>query len=259
VEEGGRVIYQHEAKPPVPLRSADGVAVYQLKTMLQGVVARGTASSIRALAPFVAGKTGTSENENDAWFAGFSNDVTVVVWVGHDNADRKRRTLGRGQTGGKVAVPIFEAIMKAAWSTRGAPTPLAPPSPETKQLLAGLPIDLRTGDPASPARGAFTEHFRKSSSGGVVDTQYRFVDRKAAYALRGFPSGDGDETPFGSSEPDTFEPESSDGWGRRPQLKADSDWLRPDRYRFAWPDEDGPRRPARRVDPEYLWGPREMY
>jgi hypothetical protein len=42
----------------------------------------------------VAGKTGTSDDENDVWFVGFTNDVTAAVWVGYDNADGKRRTLG---------------------------------------------------------------------------------------------------------------------------------------------------------------------
>ena len=54
------------------------------------------------IAPYVAGKTGTTDNENDAWFVGFSNDVTVAVWVGYDNADGKRRPLGHGQTGAKA-------------------------------------------------------------------------------------------------------------------------------------------------------------
>ncbi len=72
--------------------------------------------SIMRLAPYVAGKTGTSDNENDAWFVGFTNDVTVAVWVGYDNADGQRRTLGRGQTGAKVALPIFEQIIQAVWS-----------------------------------------------------------------------------------------------------------------------------------------------
>jgi membrane peptidoglycan carboxypeptidase len=62
--------------------------------MLQGVLARGTARTIAWLAPYVAGKTGTSDEENDAWFVGFTNEVTVAVWIGYDNADGKRRTLG---------------------------------------------------------------------------------------------------------------------------------------------------------------------
>ena len=79
--------------------------------MLQGVLARGTAHAISGLSPYVAGKTGTSDEENDAWFVGFTNDVTVAVWLGYDNATGKRRTLGGGATGGGVAVPIFEPVV----------------------------------------------------------------------------------------------------------------------------------------------------
>jgi penicillin-binding protein 1A len=84
----------------VPITSVDHAAFYQLKSMMQGVLARGTARSIAHLAPYVAGKTGTSDNENDAWFVGITNDVTVAVWVRYDNADNKPRTLGGGSTGG---------------------------------------------------------------------------------------------------------------------------------------------------------------
>src|SRR5207249_5148579 len=82
-------------------------AFYQLKTMLQGVVERGTARSIRHLAPYVAGKTGTTEDENDAWFVGFTNDVTVAVWVGYDNAngqDRKSTRLNSSHVSTSYAV-----------------------------------------------------------------------------------------------------------------------------------------------------------
>src|SRR5207249_6339591 len=71
IEQNGLVIYRHQGKPSL-IGSADPAAFYQLKTMLQGVVERGTARPIRQLAPYVAGKTGTSEHENDAWFVGFS-------------------------------------------------------------------------------------------------------------------------------------------------------------------------------------------
>ena len=57
-----------------------------------------------------------SDNENDAWFVGFTNDVTVAVWVGYDNAAGKRRTLGGDATGGHSAVPIFEPIIQAVWA-----------------------------------------------------------------------------------------------------------------------------------------------
>ena len=116
IERDGETVYRHE---PAAARvgSVDRAAFYQLKTMMQGVLARGTARSIGHLAPYVAGKTGTSDDENDAWFVGFTNDVTVAVWIGYDNADGKRRTLGGGATGGGVAVPIFEPVIQAVWAT----------------------------------------------------------------------------------------------------------------------------------------------
>src|SRR5262249_29995453 len=85
IEQNGETIYRQKPAP-VTITSVDRAAFYQLKTMLQGVLARGTARSIGSLAPFVGGKTGTTDNENDAWFVGFTNDVTVVVWIGYDNA-----------------------------------------------------------------------------------------------------------------------------------------------------------------------------
>src|SRR5947207_14923897 len=103
--------------------------------MLQGVVDHGTASRMKHLAPYVAGKTGTTDDENDVWFVGFTNDVTAAVWVGYDNADGKRRTLGSGQTGASVAVPIFEQIIQAVWTQQSPKVALSPPSPEAQRRL----------------------------------------------------------------------------------------------------------------------------
>jgi membrane carboxypeptidase/penicillin-binding protein len=116
-------------------------AFYQLK----GVLARGTAHSIADLAPYVAGKTVTSDDENDAWFVGFTNEVTVAVWVGYDNAGGKRRTLGGGATGGGVAVPIFEPVIRAVWNDVAPRTALAPPSPEAKRDLSCAAVDADSG------------------------------------------------------------------------------------------------------------------
>src|SRR3954466_8815964 len=114
--------------------------------MLQGVLQRGTARPIASMAPYVAGKTGTTDGENDAWFVGFTNDVTVAVWVGYDNADGKRRTLGGGQTGASVAVSIFEPIIQAVWTHYPTKTVLAPPSPEAKRELVAVSSDGSEGE-----------------------------------------------------------------------------------------------------------------
>jgi len=249
IDRNGQTVYRHPTSSSIWVGSADRVAFYQLKTMLQGVVQRGTAHAIHQLAPYVAGKTGTTDNENDAWFVGFTNDVTVAVWVGYDNADGKRRTLGAGQTGAKVAVPIFEPIIQAAWTYHAPRTVLAPPSPEAQRQLVSLPIDLATGERlADTGRGAFLEHFRVSRYGDVQDTQYQLVPREEAYAYRSYPGypgqsdgetyggwwADSDNRPFATSP---HPPQQR--WG----LFAQPPW---------WAGEERSR--PRRVDPDYFWG-----
>jgi membrane carboxypeptidase/penicillin-binding protein len=105
-------------------------------------VERGTATSLRAFAPYVAGKTGTTDDAADTWFVGFSNDVTVGVWVGYDNADGERRSLGDA-TGNRVAAPIFGAIMQGVWDDYAPRTVLAPPSKQMKIQLAALDAEAR--------------------------------------------------------------------------------------------------------------------
>jgi penicillin-binding protein 1A len=182
IEHHGLMVYRHEAAPLRPIASADRVSFYQLKTMLQGVLARGTAHAISALSPYVAGKTGTTEGENDAWFMGFTNDVTVAVWVGYDNADGKRRTLGGGQTGASVAIPIFEPIIQAVWAQYAPKTPLNPPSAEAKRDMVARPISLASGEPVSGGNAkGFVEYFRRDRRGEPYDTQYQLVSRDEAY------------------------------------------------------------------------------
>src|SRR6476619_5034950 len=142
IERSGATIYRHDPKSAVTVASVDRAAFYKLKTMMQGVLARGTARTIAGLAPYVAGKTGTSDDENDAWFVGFTNDVTVAVWLGYDNATGKRRTLGGGATGGGVAVPIFESVIPAVWAHVAQKAALAPPSAEAKRQLACTSVNL---------------------------------------------------------------------------------------------------------------------
>ena len=201
VDEDGRTVWRDDSKPPVWLGSADRASFYQLKSMLQGVVARGTAASMRDLAPYIAGKTGTSEDENDAWFVGFSNDVTVAVWVGYDNGNG-RRTLGGGETGGHVAVPIFRQIIEASWADYAPRTVLAPPSAAARRNLVLLPVDLASGNRVTQrGPGIITEAFRRAADGQVDDTQYRIVSELDASTM--YPSDDqpGDQQGYPNGQP----------------------------------------------------------
>ena len=90
---------------------------YQVVSMLEGVVKRGTGRRISSIGKPLAGKTGTTNDSRDAWFVGFSSDLAVGVYVGYDD----NRSLGNGESGGRVAGPIFEDFMAEALKTM--PTP----------------------------------------------------------------------------------------------------------------------------------------
>ena len=86
----------------------DNSTAYQMVSILQGVVERGTAKKMRNSKIPIAGKTGTTNNNVDAWFIGFTPDLVIGVYVGFDDPD----TLGKFETGAKAALPVFEDIIK---------------------------------------------------------------------------------------------------------------------------------------------------
>ncbi|CAH0340403.1 penicillin-binding protein 1A [Rhizobium sp. CECT 9324] len=88
----------------------DPMTAYQITSMLEGVVSRGTAAGKIKLDRPVAGKTGTSNDEKDAWFVGYTPDLVAGVFIGFDTP----APLGRGSTGGSLAAPIFNDFMQAA-------------------------------------------------------------------------------------------------------------------------------------------------
>ncbi|MGC2122083.1 MAG: transglycosylase domain-containing protein [Xanthobacteraceae bacterium] len=213
IEQNGRTIYQYPDAPLPRIGAADPAAFYQLKTILQGVVARGTARAIASLSPYVAGKTGTTEDAVDGWFVGFTNDVTVAVWVGYDNGDGKRRSLGPSEDGARVALPIFRPIIEAVWADGVAPkTPLSGPSPEARRDLVDIPIDYLTGNRMNG--GNFIEHFRRGADGQVADTQFQLVSQDDAYAYQG---GQSDQFWGGASDNSGRSYFPNQGWQPLPQ------------------------------------------
>ncbi len=83
---------------------------YQMVTILSGAVERGTAKKLKDLKVPLAGKTGTTNKNFDAWFIGFSSNLVVGVYIGFDNP----KTLGKFETGSKAALPIFKNFIKNA-------------------------------------------------------------------------------------------------------------------------------------------------
>jgi penicillin-binding protein 1A len=255
IERNGQPVYQHPPASTALIGTGDHASFYQLRTMLQGVVERGTARSIRQLAPYVGGKTGTTDQENDAWFVGFTNEVTVAVWVGYDNADGKRRTLGSGETGAKVALPIFASIIEGVWTSYAPKTVLSPPSGDAQRQLVDLPIDLSTGDVLAKAGPrTFIEHFRRDADGEAADTQYRLVSREDAVASREGDPRDGEVLGgwFGYDNRYYQAPQ----W-REPPRAAAPPWRGLFGGQYWW-DDDAARRRQRRVDPDYPWGGRGL-
>ena len=83
---------------------------YQITSLLEGAVKRGTGKKLRDLKVPLAGKTGTTNNNYDAWFIGFTSNLVIGVYVGFDSP----KTLGRYETGSKAALPIFKDFVKNA-------------------------------------------------------------------------------------------------------------------------------------------------
>ena len=83
---------------------------YQMVTILKGAVERGTAKKLRSLNVPIAGKTGTTNDNYDAWFIGFSSNLIIGVYIGFDSP----RTLGKYETGSKAALPIFKNFVENA-------------------------------------------------------------------------------------------------------------------------------------------------
>ena len=92
----------------------DPGSAYQMVSMLRGAVTRGTGRLINKLNKTLAGKTGTTNSNQDAWFIGFSSDLAVGVFVGFDNPF----TLGKRETGSSVSAPIFKDFMKKALNNK---------------------------------------------------------------------------------------------------------------------------------------------
>jgi penicillin-binding protein 1A len=169
----GRTIYQHDkreceacdatawtgqAEPElVDNRDQilDPMTAYQITSMMEGVVKRGTATVVTEVGKPIAGKTGTTNDEKDAWFVGFSPDLVVGVFIGYDQP----RAMGKGQTGGVLAAPIFTEFMKVA--LKDAP-------PKEFQVPPGLeliPIDRRTGLRAQGSgEGVILEAFKPGTA-----------------------------------------------------------------------------------------------
>jgi penicillin-binding protein 1A len=133
----------------------DPMTAYQITSMMEGVVQRGTATVVREVGKPVAGKTGTTNDEKDAWFIGFTPDIVVGVYLGYD----KPRHLGRGATGGHLAAPIVKEFLKVALVDKPAAPFRVPPG------IKLVRVDLKSGTRAGPGtERAILEAFKPGTA-----------------------------------------------------------------------------------------------
>lgn len=132
-------------------RAIDARTAFQVHSMMQDVVRRGTGRGARALGrQDVGGKTGSTNDHRDAWFTGFGGDLVTTVWVGRDDFS----PLGDGEYGGRVALPIWTGFMAAA--LEGAPENL----PALPSGLQAVSIDPLTGALLPPGAGGIIDYLR---------------------------------------------------------------------------------------------------
>jgi len=157
----------------------DPHTAFQITSMLEGVVQRGTATSLKKLNMPLAGKTGTTNEEKDAWFIGFSPDLVVGVYVGYDTP----KPMGKGQTGGKVAAPIFGSFMKMAQAGKPATPFRVPPG------IRLVDVNARTGLRASSGDPNVTQEAFKPNE--YPDDAYSVIGFSETVGADGQPTSDG--------------------------------------------------------------------
>ena len=171
----GRSVYRHDKRacddcradgwheqrvPHIPdtrKQMTDPASAYQVVSMLQGVVERGTGRRVSEVGKPLAGKTGTTNEERDTWFMGFSPDLAVGVFVGYDDPI----PLGRRETGSSVAAPIFRDFMKEALAGQPAIPFRIPPDIRLVRVNARTGLPARSGD-----RSVILEAFKEGSGPG---------------------------------------------------------------------------------------------
>ncbi len=131
----------------------DPLTAYQITSMMEGVVQRGTATVIKEVGKRIAGKTGTTNDAKDVWFVGFSPDMAVGVYMGYD----RPRSLGGSATAGRYAAPIFRDFMKVALKNKPDAPFRVPPG------IKLISIDPRSGMRGTGA-GSILEGFKPGTA-----------------------------------------------------------------------------------------------
>ncbi|MGZ3410136.1 MAG: penicillin-binding protein 1A [Xanthobacteraceae bacterium] len=133
----------------------DPMTAYQITSLMEGVVQRGTGTAVREVGKPVAGKTGTTNDAKDVWFVGFTPEIAVGVYMGYD----KPREITRTATGGHLAAPIVRDFLKMALADRPAIPFRIPPG------IKLIRVDPKTGLRAGPGtQRAILEAFKPGTA-----------------------------------------------------------------------------------------------
>ena len=138
---------------------------YQVTSLLEGVIHRGTGKKLKKLKLNLAGKTGTTNKNTDAWFVGFTSNLVIGVYVGMDNP----APLGKFETGSKTALPIFESFVKNAVKKSDA-RPFKVPKDITMMV-----VDSTTGQRAKfSSKDTIIEAYK---SDNIVDGKVSYLNK----------------------------------------------------------------------------------
>jgi penicillin-binding protein 1A len=135
----------YDGQPPPQLpddrpQVLDPMVAYQMVSLMEGVVRRGTGSAVKAVGKPLGGKTGTTNDGRDVWFVGYSPDLAAGVYVGFDQP----RSLGERATGGTISAPIFRDFMMAALKDKPATPFRVPPG------IRLVRVNYKTGQRVQP-------------------------------------------------------------------------------------------------------------
>ncbi|GGA53857.1 penicillin-binding protein [Nitratireductor aestuarii] len=151
----------------------DPMTAYQITSMMEGVVQRGTASILADLGHPIAGKTGTTNEEKDAWFIGYTPDLVVGVFMGFDQP----KPMGKGATGSGLTAPVFKDFMAEVLKDKD---PVDFRVPEGMNVIA---IDRKTGMQARAGQqGVIMEAFKPGT--GPADTYWVIGDYQVSERAR---------------------------------------------------------------------------
>jgi penicillin-binding protein 1A len=164
----------------------DPATAYQMVSMLEGVVQRGTGSAVKAVGKPLAGKTGTTNEGRDVWFMGFSPDLVAGVYLGFDQP----RSLGPKATGGGLSAPIFRDFMMEALKDKPATPFRVPPG------IRLVRVDYMTGERAGPSSEKVILEAFKPGTEPTMGAQVRLIQGFTNY---GQDAGYGSIIPLGTA------------------------------------------------------------